>query len=155
MKKTDILSHVFFHGGLFRLVALILLVLFFSNLSFAGNDRDQLVNCNLHHRGCAQRIGEAEVTLEAAPRPVKAMTDLVFRVTLSGGETKVTGAPHIDLNMPEMNMGKNRVKMRLVAPNVYEGKGIIVRCASGHRIWKATVVIPELGEADFIFDVIY
>ena len=81
--------------------------------------------------------------------------DLVFKVTVAGIDIDRAKPPHIDLNMPKMNMGRNRVKMGSVAPHVYEGKGIIVRCASGHRVWKATVVVPNLGKADFIFDVVY
>jgi len=38
---------------------------------------------------------------------------------------------------------------------VYEGKGVIVKCPSGHRVWRATVTVPDLGKAEFIFDVIY
>jgi len=54
-----------------------------------------------------------------------------------------------------MDMGPNRVELRPVKENVYEGQGVIVRCPSGRRTWKATVTLPESGKAEFVFDVIY
>jgi hypothetical protein len=30
-----------------------------------------------------------------------------------------------------------------------------VRCPSGRRTWRATVTIPDVSQADFIFDAIY
>jgi len=83
------------------------------------------------------------------------MTDLVFTVTLSGSGESLQSPPYIDLGMPGMDMGPNRVKMKPVGKNVYEGKGVIVKCPSGHRVWRATVTVPDMGKAEFIFDVIY
>ena len=81
------------------------------------------------------------------------MKDLTFMVTLDG---KHPGAPlFIDLGMPGMHMGPNQVVLEPVKAGVYKGKGIIVRCPSGKRTWRATVTIPDIGEVDFIFDVIY
>jgi hypothetical protein len=57
--------------------------------------------------------------------------------------------------MPGMNMGLNRVELRAVKDSVYEGQGIIVRCPSGRRTWEATVTLPEAGQVEFVFDVIY
>ena len=57
--------------------------------------------------------------------------------------------------MPEMKMGPNQVSLQASGKGVYEGTGIIVRCSSGKRIWKAAVVLPGIGIAEFIFDVIY
>ena len=38
---------------------------------------------------------------------------------------------------------------------VYRGEGVIVRCPSGRRTWKAKVTIPDVGSVEFVFDVIY
>jgi len=92
------------------------------------------------------------VTLDILPKPVKAMKDLKFQVTVSGA--KRLRAAHIDLGMPGMDMGPNRVELRAVKDNVYEGEGVIVRCPSGRRTWKAVVVLPETGKVEFFFDVI-
>ncbi len=112
------------------------------------------VHCDIQRGPCTKHLaGGMTVTLDILPKPVKAMTDLKFQVTLSGG--KPVRAAYIDLGMPGMDMGPNRVDLRLVKDNVYEGEGVIVRCPSGRRTWKATVTLPETGKVEFLFDVIY
>jgi hypothetical protein len=111
------------------------------------------INCRIQEGPCTKRLMGMSVTLDILPRPVKAMKDLKFQVTLSG-EKKIA-TPCIDLSMPGMNMGPNRVELIPVKANVYEGQGIIVRCPSGRRTWKATVTLPEVGQAEFVFDVLY
>jgi hypothetical protein len=96
-----------------------------------------------------------DIRLDVTPKPVWAMRDLVFTVTLSGNSRSPETPPVIDLSMPGMDMGPNRVKMKSIGKNVFEGKGIIVKCPSGHRVWKATVTVPHIGQTEFIFDVIY
>jgi len=112
-----------------------------------------LVKCDMQHGPCTKELAGMTVTLDILPKPVKAMRDLKFQITLSGG--KITAPPFIDLAMPGMDMGPNRVELRPVKDNVYEGQGIIVRCPSGRRSWKATVTLPEVGKVGFVFDVIY
>jgi len=114
-----------------------------------------LINCDLHQDACTQTLADVTVTLEAIPKPIKAMQDLSFKVTLTGKLPAVLKAPYIDLGMPGMKMGPNRVQLKPAANDIYEGRGVIVRCPSGRRIWRATVIIPEVGQTDFIFDVIY
>lgn len=109
--------------------------------------------CNIHEGTCSQKLGERTVALEISPRPVKAMADLTFRVTVTG--PPLSGAPHIDLDMPGMDMGPNRVKMEKTGEKTYTGKGVIVRCPSGKTTWRAAVTVPETGTAGFVFDVVY
>jgi hypothetical protein len=119
----------------------------------AGSESRNLVSCDIQQGACTKDLDGMSLTLDILPKPVKAMKKLKFRVTLSGG--KVTAAPYIDLGMPGMDMGPNRVELRLVKDNGYEGEGVIVRCPSGRRTWKARVTLPEVGEVEFLFDVIY
>ena len=122
--------------------------------SFGAEMKSQdLINCNIQEGSCTQNLSGRKITLEIQPRPVKAMNELTFRVTVSG--RKLSSNPYIDLGMPGMNMGPNRVHLKRVGKGVYEGKGIIVRCKSGRRTWRAKVTLPDLGEVKFIFDVIY
>ena len=114
---------------------------------------ENLINCSIQQGPCTKDLAGMAVTLDILPKPVVAMKDLKFQVILSGG--KPTTNPYIDLGMPGMNMGPNRVELRPVKDKVYEGQGIIVRCPSGRRTWKATVTLPEVGEVEFVFDVIY
>ena len=114
---------------------------------------ENLINCSIQQGPCTKDLRGMTVTLDIQPKPVTAMKDLKFQVILSG--EKPTTNPYIDLGMPGMNMGPNRIELRPVKDNVYEGQGIIVRCPSGRRTWIATVTLPEVGKVEFIFDVIY
>ncbi len=113
------------------------------------------INCDLHHGICTKSLSGYTLTLEVNPKPVKAMADLLFKVTLSGNLPADAHPPYIDLGMPGMNMGPNRVILKSAGPGAYEGRGIIVRCPSGRKIWRATVTVPDIGRAEFIFNVIY
>ena len=114
---------------------------------------DAVINCDAHNGACSQSSGGLTVGLEISPRPVKAMQDLVFKVSIAGASP--VRQPHIDLGMPAMKMGPNRVTLKSTGPGTYEGTGVIVRCPSGKRTWFADIVVPEAGEVKFIFDVIY
>jgi len=109
--------------------------------------------CNIHKTSCTQTLMGCAVTLDIEPKPVKAMTDLTFTVVLSGKRPLTN--PTLDLEMPGMKMGPNQIDLKSVGSDTYEGKGIIVRCPSGRRTWKAIITIPDIGAAEFIFDVIY
>jgi len=111
------------------------------------------INCEIQKHSCTRQLGERTVELDITPRPVEAMKELTFRVTISGSTP--AEPPFIDLGMPAMEMGPNRVQMEKVADGVYEGTGIIVKCPSGKTIWEATVTVPGAGRASFIFDVVY
>jgi len=114
---------------------------------------DTTINCDAHKGVCSQSSGDLTVSLEITPRPVKAMQDLVFKVSITGASP--AEPPHIDLGMPAMKMGPNRVALKSTGPGTYEGTGVIVRCKSGRRTWFANVIVPAAGEVKFIFDVIY
>jgi hypothetical protein len=111
------------------------------------------VECDVHRSACVAKIGNCDVTMDITPKPVKAMEDLTFTVTLVG--VHPTDAPHIALNMTAMDMGPNRVELKPVEWGVWTGKGVIVRCPSGKREWVATVTVPAAGKAEFVFDVVY
>jgi|AP12_2_1047962.scaffolds.fasta_scaffold00954_3 hypothetical protein len=114
---------------------------------------DTMINCDAHKGVCSQSSGALTVSLEITPRPVKAMQDLVFKVSITGASP--AEPPHIDLGMPAMKMGPNQVALKPTGPGTYEGTGVVVRCPSGKRTWFANVIVPGSGEVKFIFDVIY
>ena len=121
----------------------------------ASGTKDQsLLNCDIQEGSCTQPLQSGDVTLEILPKPVKAMADLVFQVTFR--DISPTDAPFIDLGMPGMKMGPNRVLLKKAeGSDTYSGRGIIVRCPSGRTIWKATVTVPGAESVEFVFDVIY
>ena len=114
---------------------------------------DTMINCDAHKGVCSQSSGDLTVSLEISPRPVKAMQDLVFKVSITGASP--AEPPRIDLGMPAMKMGPNQVALKPIGSGIYEGSGVIVRCPSGKRTWFANVIVPGSGEVKFIFDVIY
>ena len=111
------------------------------------------VDCDIQSGGCRKQINARTVHLEILPKPVKAMKDLTFQVKISGDS--LSEAPFIDLSMPGMKMGPNRVILKKNGAATYEGQGVIVRCPSGKTIWQATVTLPDVGSVVFTFDVIY
>jgi len=128
-----------------------LLVMMLSTVPvFAGSAS---INCQAHEGPCWQPLGKETVTLEITPRPVTAMQDSFFKVTITGDHPKK--GLYLDLGMPAMKMGPNRVMLKSDGNSSYTGKGVIVRCKSGRRTWFANVVIPGAGEAKFVFDVVY
>jgi len=139
----------------FAIALLVALILAVPGIISAGDKFQEMINCELHAGPCTQSFSEHTVILEVTPRPVKALQNLVFKVTLTGKPSQSTKAPYIDLAMPGMNMGPNRVQLKSSGNNSYEGQGVIVKCPSGRRTWQATVTIPDRGRTEFIFDVIY
>lgn len=121
----------------------------------AGDKYQVMINCDLRQGACTQNLAGYTVKLAVTPQPVKAMQDLLFQVTFSGKLPPNARRPYIDLGMPGMNMGPNRVQLKSAGNTIYEGRGVIVRCPSGRRTWQATVTIPDVGQTDFIFDVVY
>jgi len=121
----------------------------------AGDKYQEMVNCDLHAGPCTQAFLENMVTLEVTPRPIKAMQELLFKVTLAQKVSQASTAPYIDLGMPGMNMGPNRVQLKSAGNATFEGRGVIVRCPSGRRTWQATITLPGVGQLNFVFDVIY
>ena len=110
-------------------------------------------DCAIHKSGCTKPVGDRLVELDIYPKPVTAMQELTFTVSISGGALEK--APYIDLGMPGMHMGPNRVELTQSAAGVYEGRGVIVRCPSGKKIWRATLTLPSIGKAEYTFDVVY
>ena len=125
----------------------------FSKEIAAEETPSTLTACDIQLGPCTKVKEALTVTLDIIPKPVKAMKELTFRLTLTGRE--LSDNPHIDLSMPGMDMGPNRVLMARVGSNTYEGQGVIVKCPSGRRTWKAAVTLPEAGVMDFVFDVLY
>jgi hypothetical protein len=136
----------------FTLLFIALLVIGAPAIS-AGTQGQALVNCHINHGSCTRYLSGCKVTLDIEPKPVKVMKDLTFTVRLTGKQA--SSAPYIDLGMPGMNMGPNRVRLKVTGEGLYQGLGVIVKCPSGYRTWRATVTVPDLGSTEFIFHVIY
>lgn len=115
--------------------------------------RANRTNCAIQDGPCARPLGDGRVRLDIGPRPVRAMVEHRFQVILE--DLSPEGPPHIDLNMPDMDMGYNRVFLKPGKDARYTGTGIFPVCPSGIPTWSAEVVVPGAGTAEFIFDVRY
>ena len=98
------------------------------------------------------------VEFDIMPKPVAAMSDLSFAVTLTRRGTPAADVSSVmlDLSMPGMVMGKNQPAMKGAGAGRYGGKGVIIRCASGKKTWQAEVTVkrPKRTDVvDFVFEV--
>lgn len=110
--------------------------------AFAADDA--VGRCRINDGPCHGTARGAVVSLDISPRPVRAMRELTFTVALREQGNPLSGAKvGVDLSMPGMVMGKNAVMLRHLSQGRYEGKGVIVRCPSGSKVWKATVEIQQ------------
>lgn len=91
----------------------------------SGQDKPDRVKCDIHAGPCYAALKGVKVSLDIKPKPVKAMQNLTFTVSFAG--EKPGADPYIDLGMPGMNMGRNRVTLKPAGESVFQGKGVIVR----------------------------
>lgn len=127
------------------------LFLFFTAFSSASS-AEANPPCDLNYTSCTQTFSGCHVTLDINPKPIRAMKNLTFILVVSG--KKPEAEPSIDLGMPGMKMGLNRLNLTLVKESTYQGKGVVVKCPSGKKTWQALVTIPPLGTVEFVFDVL-
>ena len=109
------------------------------------------VDNSIHEKACTVTSGSHTVTLNIDPKPVSAMKELTFSVTVTPCN-KLPDTLLLDLSMPGMAMGKNQVTLVKKSGCMYEGKGIIVRCMSGRTLWQATILSDELNNPAFTFN---
>jgi hypothetical protein len=131
------------------LLPIVLIIVFFSR----DSPSEIKLNCNIHYSPCTQTISGTKISLEIFPRPVKSMEDLTFQVKIPGYSGSVL--PVLDLDMPGMEMGINQVHFKVLRQGVFSGKGIIVRCPTGKKLWRASITVPKMGTANFVFNVVY
>lgn len=124
------------------LFAAFLLCLFISGCSL---QKDEVpTDCDVDHGACSKRLAgpEMDLSFEISPRPVRTMKKLSFNVALRDKTGPVTDAEvAVSMLMPDMTMAENRIKLLHRQYGIYGGDGVIVRCPSGHKVWKAEVVI--------------
>ena len=106
----------------------------------------------IHHGPSTLMAGNHSVTLNIEPKPVSAMKELTFSLTVTPSD-KLPDKLLLDLSMPGMQMGKNQVTLVKKSTNTYEGKGIIVRCMSRQTLWQITILSDELKNPAFTFNV--
>ena len=108
--------------------------------------------CTIHQGPCTITAGSHTVTLNIKPKPVSAMKELTFSVTVTPCD-RLPDTLLLDLSMPGMAMGKNQVTLVKKSACTYEGKGIIVRCMNGRTLWQVTLLSDKLNNPAFTFNV--
>jgi hypothetical protein len=104
-------------------------------------------------RSGAERAAESrdaprgdELTLTISPDPPRALSELTFTVGVRRDGAAVEGAEvSIDLQMPGMYMGENRIALAPAGGGLYRGTGTVVRCPSGKRRWEAAITARRPG----------
>ena len=78
--------------------------------SALAQDTGPRIQCSIHQGPCSVEMRGRTVELDISPKPVRAMEQLDFQVTIDG--PSLSKAPYIDLGMPAMEMGPNRVELK-------------------------------------------
>lgn len=123
----------------------------------AGGPRDDAA-CDIQQVPCSSVLESGvEVTLSIMPRPFKVMEELEVLVTVRKKGLPVDDAAlTLDLSMPGMFMGSNGSTLKADGKGAYRGRGVIPRCPSGKRSWKASIEVVHGGHAEqaaFFFEV--
>jgi hypothetical protein len=144
-------------------IAMLLMVLTVSFLSVGvhrvtGSERHYPEpDCMINAGPCVKTVDGLTVVFDIAPKPLKTMRSLLFRTTILNKDKPVVDAiVSTDLSMPGMFMGQNIVGLSHLRDGIYEGKGVIIRCPSGKKVWRASVEIRRPGKpsvVDYIFEV--
>jgi hypothetical protein len=131
-----------------RTTAVLLMLIIFSYGVCGAQEPD----CNIQEGPCVKDSGGVRVAFDVLPKPVRSMRELTFRVKAEGLRERPETLL-LDLSMPGMDMGPNRVELRMARDGSYEGKGVIVKCASGRKLWKARVLDGGENIAEYTFNV--
>lgn len=129
------------------IVSLVIAFLCIFNYEVYGQmSKESIIDCNINTSVCIKEIpyDKVKVTFDISPKPLEFMKELIFKITLTKDEKPFSDAKiMMDLNMPGMFMGTNRPTIKHIGNGIYEGKGIIPRCPSGKKIWRADIKIEK------------
>ncbi|PKL34130.1 MAG: hypothetical protein CVV45_04655 [Spirochaetae bacterium HGW-Spirochaetae-10] len=114
----------------------------------AEQNAPQIPLCDIHSGLCEGSLDDGTVVrFDITPKPVKALEALQFSVFVDGvSDAKVS----VDLAMPAMYMGENKIVLVPTGEGNYSGKGSVVKCTSGDRLWDAAVTIERAGKTSTI-----
>ena len=133
------------------ITSLLIIVLIVASCS--NERRTATPECDFDTGPCVSESGEKKIFLDIEPKPVTVMTELNFEVRLENFDNPQSVA--LELSMPGMSMGLNRINLIKDSGAGYRGTGIIPRCASGKKLWKATILIDGQTGGEFLFHVHY
>ncbi len=127
------------------------LIMVFILVSCSAGETGPSPDCDIDAGPCIRSGRDGMIALEIGPRPVTAMRPLYFRVMLENHRRP--RSVMVELSMPGMSMGSNRITLSTSGEGLYEGLGVIPLCPSGRRLWRAGIVIDGRVVEVFHFDV--
>ena len=133
------------------IMAFVLLGGLFLCAPFPVQGAAEVADCSIDLGPCTSSVAGRQVLFEISPRPVRSMKELTFTIRAAGRNT--APAVLLDLSMPGMYMGRNEVVLKKSPDGSYRGKGIIPRCPSGKKLWRAEVTVPGAGKVSYTFNV--
>ena len=103
-------------------------------------------HCDPGRTACRAEAGGLAIVLELAPQPPRPLAELHATVRLTrGGAPADDATVAVEITMPGMYMGENRIVLHRDGDGHYAGTGALLRCASGRRDWSAEVVARAPG----------
>ncbi|MEE9523957.1 MAG: hypothetical protein V3V59_04310 [Thermodesulfovibrionales bacterium] len=131
---------------------ILVLILITGIVSSCSSGKEPTPDCDIQIGSCVKTLNNATITFDLRPKPVVPMKELRFTVSVEN----LNDPPErliADLTMPGMEMGVNQVVLARTGDKTYTGKGVIVKCPKGRKLWKAKVWIPKVGEVNYLFEV--
>ena len=140
------------------LLPVLAVLVLFPAAALQASDAASPKRCTIQKGSCSITTASGMIVgFDIQPKPVKALSQLQYIVTLNDKGKAVTDASvGLDLTMAGMYMGKNAPAMKHVSKGRYEGSGVITRCMSGRKTWQADVTVVRDGAretASFLFEV--
>lgn len=120
---------------------------------------EEAVRCDIQQGPCTVRTSDGlTVEFDIQPKPVAVMSALNFIVVIRqpANSARSVSSVALDLSMPGMYMGPNQPLLKRTGPGRYEGKGIIPKCITGNKTWRAEIVMrlqDRVSNAAFLFEV--
>lgn len=97
------------------------------------------IQCHFQTAPCHAILKDGtSVEFKILPYPIQPLTELTFELRLTNQPVK-TESVELTLTMPTMSMPENRVHLLSMGEGLFIGKGSIVRCISGDRLWNGFI----------------
>ncbi|MFN3604009.1 MAG: hypothetical protein ACK4UJ_04795 [Leptonema sp. (in: bacteria)] len=108
-------------------------------------------DCNFSLQENNQILFSGKIDLN--PKPVRVMKEITFTIELNQYEFDPEEIL-LDLTMPEMYMGENKVILKKNQKNVYEGKGVLPECSSNFTRWNIEIFFNNRKSTNIQFDIL-
>ena len=103
-----------------------------------------LDDCDLQQQACRRKLpGGGEMEFGITPRPIPLVSPLKLQLQVKGRQVEKA---EVDFSGVTMNMGYNRVRLKRVGEESFEGEGFLPVCVRQRMDWEAKVFLHLPGE---------